>query len=227
MKTKYYDLSIGFKRKGNPNTFFLPEPSFETVKMGTFIGDVSQGGPCNVENWRISPHGNGTHTECVGHISKERIYVSDVQIPIIMSCAVLSVNLKKNALDKKELESKLSKIDTPIEALAIRTIPNHENKLSAQYSGSEPPYVGFDAAQIISNSQINHLLTDLPSLDSESSTELPAHHIFFEYPQTINLNKSVTEMIFIHDEIEDGIYELNLQYLKVESDASPSRPIIF
>ena len=39
--------------------------------MGDWVGDVKQGGSVNFRNISFNPHGNGTHTECVGHISKE------------------------------------------------------------------------------------------------------------------------------------------------------------
>jgi hypothetical protein len=35
------------------------------------------GGVVNFFDWWLNPHGNGTHTECVGHISKERIALCD------------------------------------------------------------------------------------------------------------------------------------------------------
>ena len=40
-------------------------------------------------------------------------------------------------------------------------------------------------------------------------------------------HKTITEMIFVDNHIEDGSYLLNLQIPAFVSDAAPSRPIIF
>jgi hypothetical protein len=41
------------------------------------------------------------------------------------------------------------------------------------------------------------------------------------------MNSTITEMIFVADEVEDGTYLLNLQIASFENDASPSKPILF
>ena len=72
-----FDLSIPlFSGVQNPNAFHIDNPLFEPIKVGTFIGSVIDGGACNCENLKLNAHGNGTHTECVGHISKERITIN-------------------------------------------------------------------------------------------------------------------------------------------------------
>ena len=45
------------------------------ISDGQFIGDTRMGGPCNFETYSITPHCNGTHTECVGHITNERVSI--------------------------------------------------------------------------------------------------------------------------------------------------------
>ena len=52
------DISIPLRRAENVNAFHLPDPSFETVVAGDFIGSVEQGGSCNVENLHLNAHGN-------------------------------------------------------------------------------------------------------------------------------------------------------------------------
>ena len=64
-----WDLGIPLRGgAGNPNAFGMEEPLFEVFRAGGFVGDVEQGGACNVVGVRMNPHGNGTHTECAGHI---------------------------------------------------------------------------------------------------------------------------------------------------------------
>ena len=49
--------------------FFLADPViFETIRSGNFIGSVREGGSVNYQKLHITRHGNGTHTECYGHI---------------------------------------------------------------------------------------------------------------------------------------------------------------
>ena len=67
------DLSIPYSSDYNQtNCFYAPFYQDEPVRMGDFVGSVALGGPVNFFNAKINIHGNGTHTECVGHITKER-----------------------------------------------------------------------------------------------------------------------------------------------------------
>jgi arylformamidase len=53
------------------SAWYVSPMKLEPVVNGNWIGDVSKGGSVNFRNITFNPHGNGTHTECVGHISKE------------------------------------------------------------------------------------------------------------------------------------------------------------
>ena len=46
-------------------------------------------------------------------------------------------------------------------------------------------------------------------------------------PQNERMDASITEMIYVPDEIEDGTYLLELQFAPFENDASPSRPVLY
>ena len=79
---------------------------------------------------------------------------------------------------------------------------------------------------------IKHLLVDMPSVDRLfDDGVLSAHNIFWETKQKkLNLNtsnKTITEMIFVSDNIKDGKYLLNLQFAPFVADAAPSRPILY
>ncbi|MCS7169432.1 MAG: cyclase family protein, partial [Candidatus Kapabacteria bacterium] len=56
-----------------PRAFGLPSPRIVPIHSGRFIGSVADGGSCNCDIVEIVPHGNTTHTECVGHITVERV----------------------------------------------------------------------------------------------------------------------------------------------------------
>ena len=65
----YHHISLGLRNgDDNPDCFYLPEPVFTPFRAGNFVGSTQEGGNCNCYTLTISPHGNGTHTECIGHI---------------------------------------------------------------------------------------------------------------------------------------------------------------
>jgi arylformamidase len=49
---------------------------FKAVENENWIGDVNRGGTVNFRDVYFNPHGHGTHTECVGHISKEHFTIN-------------------------------------------------------------------------------------------------------------------------------------------------------
>jgi hypothetical protein len=112
--------------------------------------------------------------------------------------------------------------------LIIRTLPNNTSKLSKRYSGTNPIYLDAGAAEYIRECGIEHLLIDLPSIDKEEDGgALLAHRAFWDFPSAPRKNASITELIFVPNEIKDGIFLLNLQIAPIELDASPSRPVIY
>jgi arylformamidase len=82
---------------------------------------------------------------------------------------------------------------------------------------------------------VQHLLVDLPSLDPlYDGGVLAAHRVFGdvlpgsqELPGEAARRRTVTEMIFVPDELPDGRYRLTIQTPNIVSDAVPSRPILF
>ena len=120
------------------------------------------------------------------------------------------------------------------EAIVIRTLPNEKDKLSKKYSNTNPPYLDENAARFIRESGIQHLLIDLPSVDKEHDEgKLLAHKAFWNVKDVDSLNEdarldaTITEMIFVPNEINDGSYLLNLQIASFENDASPSKPVLY
>lgn len=225
------DISIPLKRETAVNAFHLPDPSFETVVAGNFIGSVKQGGSCNVENIHLNAHGNGTHTECVGHISKEHQYLKDILKQYHYLAMVVSVPLTTSkegqVIAEASLKASLPDSHSDVQALIIRTIPNDESKKANNYSGKNPPFITVEAIQAIKQAGIQHLLVDLPSVDHEDDPLLHAHHAFFDYPEEQDSTRTITELIYVPNTIDDGKYLLNIQVLSLESDASPSHPVLF
>ena len=230
--SKPIDLSIPL-RNGveNPNCFWAPMPEFSPVRAGDFVGSTAEGGVVNFFNVRVNPHGNGTHTECVGHIARERFVLRDCLLESHFLAKIVSLYPRRTeegdrVIFKDQLEELFS--ENEAEALIIRTLPNDELKLRQNYSGSNPPYLHHEAAEFLVKCGVQHLLLDLPSVDREEDDgQLLAHRAFWQYPHATRTHATITEMVFVPDRVRDGIYLLNLQTTSLDLDASPSKPVVF
>ena len=226
-----FDLSIPlFSGAQNPNAFYIDNPLFEPVKVGTFIGSVLEGGACNCENLKLNAHGNGTHTECVGHISKERITINQTLKNFFAIAQVISVlpQQLENGDNIVTLQSIAKQYNPMADAVIIRTLPNTDSKKINQYSGNNPTYLEPSLGEFLANQNVKHLLVDLPSVDrEEDGGALATHHAFWQYPTNTRLDATISELIFVNNEIADGFYLLNLQIASFESDASPSKPVLY
>jgi kynurenine formamidase len=225
--SKPLDISIPMQSgQDNPNAFHIQPPQFEPYRIGDFVGSVAQGGPVNCENLFINAHGNGTHTECVGHISNERITIHDSLKQFFFLAQLISVEPQNNEVNAAHVMSKLN--GSVADAVIIRTLPNTEDKLIRKYSGNNPAWLEPDLCQQLRETGVQHLLVDLPSVDPEMDEgKLSAHHAFWNYPQLPRLQATITEMVFVPDHIEDGFYFINLQIASLQTDASPSKPVLY
>lgn len=229
------DISIPIEAgPGKVNCFYAPLVEFSPVVMGDFVGSTAQGGPVNFFNIKINPHGNGTHTECVGHISREFFSINSSLKNFHFPAKLLTVFPTKTetgdrVIFKNQLEEIFKKGEAP--ALILRTMPNDLRKLQTNYSGANPPYLHHEAVEYLVECGVEHLLLDLPSVDREEDEgKLLAHKAFWKYPETIangRQNCTITELIFVDSVIKDGLYLLNLQIASFELDASPSKPVLF
>jgi len=246
----YFDISIPLKFNGpQPNAFGVEPASSTACEYGDLVGDTRRGGSCNFEQVTLIPHCNGTHTECVGHITNERISIRDCLTDVFISARLISVEPVPTAacnesyaiafgpddllITRQMLEAAISNVQ--FDALVVRTSPNNDAKLTRLYNDSTTPYFSTEAMEFILSLGMKHLLVDLPSIDRLSDEgKLSNHRIFWNVDQGIfetnaatRKNSTITELIYVPNEIQDGEYMLNLQIAPFESDASPSRPILF
>lgn len=229
--SKPLDISIPLKA-GNDNViaWYAPPVTIEPVRMGNWVGEVAQGAAVNFKNVFFNPHAHGTHTECVGHISEEFISLNQNLKTFFFLAELISVAPEKiNNDDVITLAQILSQLkNEPSEALIIRTLPNELSKHTRHYSNTNPPYLHHDAAQWMCDNGIKHLLLDLPSVDKEKDDgNLLSHRAFWDYPEAPRMDATITELIFVPDEIKDGVYLLNIQITSLENDASPCKPLLF
>lgn len=225
------DLSIPISRDSDTvNAYSIPGPIIEPLKLGSFVGSKALGGPVNCENIHFNAHGNGTHTECYGHISNpEKVYLHDCLKEYWFKAQVLNVVPEKDedgySIGLSQIESKIA---PGVEAIILRTLPNDRNKLVRQYSGTNPVYFSKEFMEYVVSCDIKHFLTDLPSVDKEEDAgALIGHHIFWGYPNNIRKQCTISELLFVPDIVKENTYALNLMISGFDSDASPSKPVIY
>ncbi len=229
--SKPHDISLPMTPGADAvNAFYIPFVQSEPFRAGGFVGDVLQGGSCNVNTLVFNPHGNGTHTETVGHISKEKETIHEHLRQFFFMARLISVTprsvFEDRIIQADQIAAALGE-DHP-EALIIRTYPNPESKRTRHYSGTNPPYLQHEAATWIRERGIRHLLLDLPSVDREDDGgKLSAHHAFWHYPEATRKDATITELIYVPDQLHDGWYLLNLQISSIMNDAAPSKPLLF
>ena len=226
------DLSIPLEEGLNTvNCFYAPPMETNPVIAGDFIGSTQMGGPLNFLNVKINPHGNGTHTECVGHIAKKKFTINQCLQKFHFMAKLVSIFPRKmengdRVIFKDQLMEVFDKEN--VEAIIIRTLPNDDLKLRTNYSGANPTYVHHEAITYLVEQGVQHLLIDLPSVDrEEDGGQLLSHKAFWQYPDKIRKNCTITELIYAKNEIKDGLYLLNIQTASFEIDVSPSKPVLY
>lgn len=214
------------------NCFHAPPMEAEPVVAGDFIGSTQQGGAVNFLTVKLTPHGNGTHTECVGHIATESFTINQCLRQFHFPARLISVFPTKTSggdrvVYRQQLEA-LLEAHPPTPALLIRTLPNDDLKMITTYSGANPPYLHHEAVRYLVEREVEHLLLDLPSVDrEEDGGRLMGHRAFWRYPEAPRTDCTITELIYVNNSIRDGLYLLNLQIASFEIDASPSKPVLF
>ncbi len=230
------DLSLPLRDgEHGVRAWYVGPVAMDAVRDGDKIYEVRHGAPVNFRNVSFNPHGHGTHTESVGHIASEIHPVGGLLKRYFFTAQVVSVLPEtRRAPDGKtdqvitleQLRSAVS--ERPPEALVLRTLPNDTNAPDHQWSGTNPCYLQSTACAWLRSIGVKHLLLDLPSVDrEEDGGVLAAHHAFWDYPTSVDLERTITEMIHVPANVGDGDYLLELQLAHFINDAAPSRPVLY
>lgn len=247
--SKPLDISIPLtNNEQNPIAWYQNAPVIEPVRIGSdateWIGKVSEGkSSTNFNNIFFNPHAHGTHTECLGHITRDFYSINQCLKQFFFTAEVISVEPKligedlvitKDQIEAVFVISTKEKSHRQTQALIVRTLPNLDSKKHLNYSNTNPPYLAEEAAIYIREHGIQHLLIDLPSVDKEHDEgKLLSHKAFWNVKNVNKLNEdarmdcTITEMIYVDNSISDGSYFLNLQIASFENDASPSKPVLY
>jgi len=226
------DISIPIDvSKTNVNAWYIDDPKITPVSDGKWIGRVAKGADVNFNNIQFNPHSHITHTECVGHITEEVHSINKnlskyFFLAEVVTIAPEQIKNKDLIISKKQLQYALG--NKKREAIVIRTLPNLSDKKEMRYSNTNPPYIEEAAAEYLKEKNIQHLLIDLPSVDKEKDDgKLLAHNAFWNTQGVLRMQATITEFIYVANNIKDGTYFLNLMIAPFENDASPSKPVLY
>jgi len=235
--SKGLDISIPLSNdEKNPLAWYVDKPVFEPVRAEGFIGLVTEGSSTNFRNISFNPHGHGTHTECLGHITSEIYSVNKKLKDSFLTAEVITIVPDKTWNEKEQLFDEIISYNllqeaitsSQVEAIVLRTSPNTLSKKHKNYSSTNPPYLDVACVELLNQKGVQHFLIDLPSVDRENDEgKLLFHHAFWQVPSNPQFHKTITEFIYVEDLIKDGLYLLNLQTAPFENDATPSRPVLF
>jgi arylformamidase len=248
-----YDLSVEIDFEGaQVRHFGAPPARSQPFTVPGFPGSVERGASCNCRSITLIPHCNGTHTECVGHLTREAMHAHRIVPHGLVPTLLLSVvavtagetpestdpvpRPKDRVVTGGALRAAWpAKLPFAPRALVIRTLPNEPAKRTRDYSDTMPPYLTREAALHLVERGIEHLVIDLPSIDrSHDEGRLTAHRVFFGLPAGETALAcarrsacTVTELAYIPDAAADGPYLLELQVPAINGDAVPSRPMLY
>lgn len=164
---------------------------------------TADGGSVNCDVLELCAHGAGTHTESARHIGEgPAVWRAAPAGPV--SCWLTS---------SEELE------DLPhgTAALVVRT-----GHVLEDFSGTDPVALSVDFVSAARARGVVHLLTDLPSIDRETDATIPAHRAFFS-----SGGLTITELCAVPPALPAGAYGLILHVPALDTDAAPSRPVLF
>jgi kynurenine formamidase len=158
---------------------------------------------------------------------------------VLVSGVLVTVKPERAGVDlvitRESIGQEIADRNVRVTALIVRTLPNDDRKLTAEYGEENiPPYFTADAMEYIVGCGFRHLLVDMPSIDRLfDEGKLRNHRIFWNVEpgsrQTnaeTRMNSTITELIYVPNQMEDGEYLLNLQIAPFESDCAPSRPML-
>lgn len=229
--SRNYDLSLPLQASPeNPLVWGAKRPIINPFEEVDSVSEESDVLSLDTNTIIFNQNTNYTRSVCIGHITPEFYSINKILKDYVFCAEVISVVPENYGEDyyisKKQLLSALKGAKPT--ALVIRTLPNTETKKSIKYTGTNWAYLEESAAAFLAEIGVKHLLIDLPSIDKEGVLEIPvAHKAFWQYPETPRLDCTITELIYVPNEVEDGAYLLNLLIPPLENNSTPSKPILY
>jgi kynurenine formamidase len=225
----------------HPRHFGAPPATSLPFQAGNFEGTVARGASCNCQRLSLIPHCHGTHTESASHLTLQQRPLQQIVPFGPMRALLLTVrpvdcsDTTENSLPAPRAADRLITRSALLDAwpgagaaplaLLLRT--------GTAWSDNPPPYLSQQLMQELVARGVEHLVTDLPSVDRlEDEGRLTAHRIFFGLPErgtslldARRAHCTITELAQFPAGLQDGACALQLQIPDFSGDAVPSRPL--
>lgn len=245
------EISLPVRFQGPQTSLFgVPAASATAYEQDGWVGDTRRGGSVNFSTLRLTPHCNGTHTEGIGHVVDERVAVAAPVAPIpatLVSIAPLQAAQTVEAypvLEPQDLLLTRAALAAALEntpaawgtGVVLRTLPNYPDKPYRPYGAeADAPFFSTEAMLYLVKRGVKHLVVDLPSVDRlRDEGRVANHRIYWRLPATghdlppdARREATLTEFAFIPDTLPDGRYLLGLHTPPLETDAVPSRVVLW
>lgn len=222
------DISSRYGLKAlEPKAWQTPDVKIEPFKDENWIAEVKKGSAVNFFNIAFNPHGNGTHTESVGHIRADQISISEVLTDFHFMVRLVKMESRKVGDDNVITKDDFLALDIPldVEALILNVdhfVPNHD------FSNSNPPYLESNLLNFLAENGVKHFITNLPSVDREQDEgALAGHKAFWNLGAEVREENTISELAHIPTTVASGLYFFNLQVAPFHNDAAPSRLILY
>jgi arylformamidase len=226
----------------HPRHFGAPAATASAFRVGDFEGAVAHGASCNCQQLTLIPHCNGTHTESASHLTVEQQPLHEF-LPVEPMHALLLKVAPEDAVASGE-------DSLPAPAAGDRMITRrallaawqrHDTAMpralllctGTDWRDGAPPFLSRQLVTELVARGVEHLVTDLPSVDRlQDEGRLTAHRIFFGLPagstrlaDAARPGATITELAQFPATLADGPCALQIQIPAWSGDAVPSRPL--
>ncbi|WP_079528525.1 arylformamidase [Halobacillus hunanensis] len=188
-----------------------PWPGDEPFRY-ELTASMEETGAVNVGSHKGSNH-IGTHVDAPFHYDSNGLKMAEIQVERFMGEALVLNMEGKETITRKDLEA--FEFEGVSKVLFRSTSWKDRTKFPESYT-----VIGEDVGPFLKEQGIELIGVDTPSVDAETSKNLPAHHSLY------NNDVLILESIVL-DHVAPGRYELMAFPLKMDqADGSPVRAVL-
>lgn len=233
-------LALDF-HASHPRHFGAPAATSQPFRVEGFEGAVASGASCNCERITLIPHCNGTHTESASHLTVQQRPLHDILPLAPIPALLLTVQARSQAETSEDSLPAARRGDRLITRDALLHAWHFNSqapmalllRTGTDWNDAAPPYFSRQLMEELVTRGIEHLVTDLPSVDRlQDEGHLTAHRIFFGLPdrstdlgQASRAQCTITELATFPARLADGPCAVQLQIPAFSGDAVPCRPL--